>query len=634
MLDGLRIMSKNIFGRLILASFAALIVVGFGFWGIRDMFTNFRANQLATVGDAEIGVQQFRYEYQNELQRLQRQARRAITNEEARQIGLDRMVLARLLTGAALDQDANRLGLALSDEEVAKSIKTDKMFAGPSGTFDQARMTEILRDNGYTESRYVREQRELALRQQLFASVSGALKAPGVLLSAINTYANETRKADYFILPVPDLAKAPAPADEAVKSYFDLRKDSYRSPEYRTANVLIVTPADVAKTLQIPDEAAKKVYEQNAAQRFMTPEKRTIAQLTFPDEASAAQARRKIESGERFDAVALAEGGVLADIGATTKAAMFDKAVADAAFALPQPGVTQPIPGKFGFVLARVSEIETGGTKPFDDVKGEIKAELAQSQAKAEIQKIHDKIEDARASGKTLAQAADDLGLSPQTYVTDAAGAGKGETGQPGAPIPPLAASPELIKAIFASDVGVDNEAASRKDGGYAWFEVSAIDPARPLPLDEVRPLVVKALQESDAQKALAAKANELARKLDAGESLATLAADNGAAVRHASGIKRSNAPGLPPAAIQQIFGTPVGGAAVALAEGGGRMVFKVLDAETPPLDLKEPVIAGLLPQLNSSLSDDIFSQYVAGLQTVLGAHVNQAALRAIGGQE
>ena len=90
MLDGLRIMSKNLFGRAILAIFAGLIVVGFGFFGIRDVFTNFRADQLATIGDEEIGVQQYRGEYQNELQRLQRQAKRAVTNDEAREIGLDR----------------------------------------------------------------------------------------------------------------------------------------------------------------------------------------------------------------------------------------------------------------------------------------------------------------------------------------------------------------------------------------------------------------------------------------------------------------------------------------------------------------------------------------------------------------
>ncbi len=210
MLDGLRIMSKNIFGRAILAAFAGLIVVGFGFFGIRDVFTNFRANQLAKVGDAEIGVAQYRSEYQTALQRIQRQAKRAITNDEARQIGLDRQVLSQLLTGAALDQDAKRLGLALSDADIATTIKAEKMFAGPTGAFDQARMNEILRDNGYTETAYIREQRQTALRQQIAEAVTGGLKTPGVLLAAVNTFTNESRKADYFVLPAPDLSKAPA----------------------------------------------------------------------------------------------------------------------------------------------------------------------------------------------------------------------------------------------------------------------------------------------------------------------------------------------------------------------------------------------------------------------------------------
>ncbi len=636
MLDGLRIMSKNVFGRVILASFAALIVVGFGLWGIRDMFTNFRANQLATVGDAEISVQQYRTDYQNALQRIQRQARRAITNEEARQFGLDRQVLAQLLTGAALDQDAKRLGLGLSDAEIARTIRTDKTFAGPDGAFDQNRMDQILRDNGYNETSYIREQRQTTLRQQIAEAVTGGLKVPDVLLSAVNTFSNQTRKADYIILPAPELAKIPAPSDEAVKSWYDMRKDSYRSPEYRSVNVLIVSPGEVAKTIAIADEAARKVYDQTAAERYVTPEKRVITQLTFPSEAAAAKARARIDAGESFDAVAADKeaGGVLADIGDTTKAAMFDPAVAQAAFALPQPGVAPPIPGKFGVVLARVSKIEPGATKPFDEVKDQIKTQLAESQARTETQKLHDKIEDLRASGKTLSQAAEAVGLTPQAYVTDASGAGKGEAGRPGTPIPALAAAPELVKAIFASDVGVDNDAVSRKDGGYDWFEISAIDPSRLLPLDEVRPQVVKALQESEAQKQVAALANDLARKLDSGESLASLAAAQGVKLQQTDAIKRAKAPGLAPAAVQQIFGAPLGGAGVALADQGGRMVFLVTEATTPPLDPKDPTLAGLAPQLASSLADDLFSQYISGLQSQLGIQVNQAALRAINGQE
>ncbi|MGP0105538.1 peptidyl-prolyl cis-trans isomerase [Rhodoblastus sp.] len=635
MLDGLRLMSKNIFGRLILAAFAAVIVVGFGLWGIRDMFTNFRGNQLATIGDREITVQEYRNSYQNDLQRLQQQTRRAITSQEARKIGLDRQVMAELVTGSALDQDARRLGLAISDADIARIVRAEKAFAGPAG-FDQARMDLILRDNGYSETSFIREQRQLALRKQIGAALTGGLNAPMVLLAAINTYASQTRQADYFVLPAPDLSKAPPPADEAVTTWYDRHKDIYRSPEYRAVNVLIITPDSVAKTIAISDDEARKSYDHDLARLYSTPEKRAVTLLTFANAADAAKARARIDAGESFDKVTAdkAAGGVLADIGETTEASMFDPAIASAAFALKQPGVTQPVAGKFGVVLARVSRIEPGATKPFDSVKDQIKQGLARLRARDAIQKLHDKIEDQRAAGKNLSDAAKAVGLTPQLFTTDAAGAGKGEAGQSGARIPALAGDSDLLKAIFASDVGVDNDAVSRRDGGYDWFEINAVQPSRQLPLAEVRPQILKAMRDDEAEKQVATKANELARQIDAGQSPEKVAAANGATLFHTPPFPRSGAPGLSPAAVEQMFGTPVGGAGVALADKGGRVVFKVTDAATPPLDLKNPAIAKITPKLDEGLGDDLFTQYVSGLQSQLGLRLNQAAYAAIIGQE
>ncbi len=635
MLDGLRVMSKNIFGRLILAAFAAVIVVGFGLWGIRDMFTNFRANQLATIGDREITVQDYRNAYQTDLQRLQQQARRAITSQEARQTGLDRQVLAELVTGSALDQDARRLGLALSDADIAGMVRADKAFSGPAG-FDQARMDALLRDNGYTETSFIREQRQLALRKQIGAALTGGLKAPEALLAAVNIYSNQSRTADYFVLPAPDLSKAPPPSDAAVTAWYDLHKDIYRSPEYRAVNTLVVTPDAVAKTISIGDDEARKIYDRDAARLYSKPEKRALALLTFVNAADAAKARARIDAGESFDKVAAdkSAGGVLADIGETTEAAMFDPAVAGAAFALKQPGVTQPIAGKFGTVLAKVSRIAPGATKSFDEVKDQIKAQLASARARDAIQKLHDKIEDQRAAGKNLTDAAKAVGLTPQVYVTDASGAGKGEVGQPGAPIPALAGDPDLLKAIFASDVGVDNDSVSRRDGGYDWFEINSVQPSRQLPVAEVRPQILKAMRNNEGQKQVAANANQLARQIDAGQSPDQIAAANGAVLAHSPPIRRSGAPGLSPAAVEQIFGTPVGGAGVALSGAGGRIVFKVTDATTPPLDMENPGVKQIAPQLKSALGDDLFTQYVSGLQSQLGLHVNQTAYAAIIGQQ
>ena len=89
--------------------------------------------------------------------------------------------------------------------------------------------------------------------------------------AAVNTFTAESRTADYFVLRRPS-SKAPAPADDAIcRPTTDMRKDSYRPPEFRKATVIIIAPAKMfAKTLQISDNSAKKVYDQTAAQRFVS----------------------------------------------------------------------------------------------------------------------------------------------------------------------------------------------------------------------------------------------------------------------------------------------------------------------------------------------------------------------------
>ncbi|MBB4196461.1 hypothetical protein CCR94_19950 [Rhodoblastus sphagnicola] len=628
MLDGLRIMSKNWLGRTILAAFATLIVIGFGFFGIRDVFTNFRADQLASIGATTIGATQYRAEYQNELQRLQRQARRAVTNDEARALGLDRQVLARLLTDSALDQDAARLGLSLADAEVAKAIKAEKMFAGPDGKFDQSRFDMILRDNGYNEASYLREERATAVRRQLGAAIAGGFKVPHAMLEAINRFNAETRKADYFILPPADASALPAPAEQAIKEFYELRRDAFRKPEYRKVTTLTVSAETLAKSLTVSDAAAKAVYDRDVAQKYSTPEKRALSQLTFSSKEAADKARARIDDGVLFKTVSQdpQSGGVPVDLGEVAKSGVFDPAVADAAFKPTEPDVVGPVQGKFGYVIVKVASITPGTTQSFDSVKDGIKAELAKTQVKGDVQNKHDRIEDLRSSGKTLTQAAQETGLSADTLVTDASGAGKDGA--------PLGVAPELVKAIFASDVGVDNDSVSRKDGGFSWFEIAAIEPSRQQPLDEVKDQVAKALKDSDAQKALAAKANELARKIDGGSDIADLAKANGVAPRQAANVRRAGGEGLTEAAVAQIFALPVGAAGVALADQGGRYVLKVTDSTTPPLDTRDLGLARALPQLEAAMADDLLVQYVGGLESQLGVKINQTALRAALGSD
>ena len=75
MLQGLRTASQSWYGRVMLAIVMGFIVVSFAIWGIGDIFRGFGSGKLGQVGSVDISTEAYRSAYQNELQRIQRQAR-------------------------------------------------------------------------------------------------------------------------------------------------------------------------------------------------------------------------------------------------------------------------------------------------------------------------------------------------------------------------------------------------------------------------------------------------------------------------------------------------------------------------------------------------------------------------------
>jgi len=629
MLDSMRAATQTWFGRAIMAIVMGFIILSFAIWGIGDIFRGFGANDLAKVGKTNITADAYRNAYQLELQRLQRQMRRAITNDEARAFGLDRQVLSRLLSEAALDQKAHALGLAISDQDIAKSIVNEDSFKDAAGHFDRLKFEELLRDNGLTERRFIAEQHGVYVRRQIADAVTADLKIPQTLLEAIHRFQSETRSIDYVILPASAAGEIQPPADDVLEAFYKAREQEYRTPEYRKLVVLTLTPAKLAEAQTISDEDAKKRYDEVKAQRYVTPEKRTIEQIPYADEASAQAARAQIDAGKTFgDLVAerkLTQKDV--DLGTVTKDALIDKAVAEAAFSLPEGQVSAPVKAEFGTVLLHVSKIEPSVTLPFSALAGAIKQELAVVHARHDIGRLHDAIEDARASGKSLTEAAKDAGLETRIIETDASGHDK-----TGAAIPDLANGPALLKAAFASDVGVDNDTISTTDGGTIWYEVAAIDPAHQQSFEQVKPEVQKAWEAEETGNRLSAKAADWVKKLGAGETLASLAAAEGKLeVKHANDVKRNGSPDLPPGAVAQVFNVPIKGAQSAAA-GDGRIVFQVLDSTVPPMDEKSPELKKLADQVQTSLNDELLAQYIDQLQKDAGVSVNSQALRAATG--
>jgi peptidyl-prolyl cis-trans isomerase D len=629
MLDAMRTATKGIVGRSLMTIVLGLLIASFAIWGIGDIFRGFKAGDLAKVGKIEIGADTYRNAYQAELQRLQRMSRRPITNEEARLLGIDQQVLQRLIGNAALDQDVRNLGLGLSDAEVLTLVAKEPLFRGLGGQFDRKKFEAILRDNGLSERTYVVEQRGMALRGAIVDALSHGLDVPTAMLKAIHQFQTEKRAIDYIVLPTSIAGPVPDPSEDELKKYFEERQELYGVPEYRSLVTLEITPTSLAKPAEITDVEAEKRYDEVKAERYGTTEKRAVEQIVYPDEASAKAARASLDSGKTF-AQLLADKGLTAQdasLGALAQSGFADKNVAAAAFALAGGQVSAPIATPFGTVLVRVTEIIPATMQPYAEVAADLKHEIAVQRARSEVGRLHDKIEDQRAAGKSLAEAAQELGLEPRKIKSiDPVG-----NDMDNKPVEGTASDASLMKAIFASDVGVDNETLRTRDGGYQWFEVTQVTPARQRGFGEVKPEVLKAWRDDEISKRVSAKAEDVVRRLEGGEPITTIAAaENNLAVQRANDLERSSSgEGIASKAAAPAFNIPVGGTGSVELDDGSRLVFVVVDSKVPPFDAAAPTLTAINGQVKQGLVEDVVGQYLIKLQNDLGVKVNERAFAA-----
>jgi peptidyl-prolyl cis-trans isomerase D len=625
MLRGIRQASSTWLGRIVMGAVMTLLAAIFALWGINDIFRGFGRSYLAKIGDVEISADQFSQTYNERLQQVGQQIGHPLTADQANAVGLPAQVLGQMVAEAGLDQLAHRMRLGVPTADLVQQVLHDPHFQTPSGQFDRATFENFLQTIGYSEQRFFAEQARDVPRRELTQAVSANVTVPQAYLDAINQFQNQERSIDYVVLGPQQAGDVPAPTPEELSKYFDERKILFRAPEYRKLVTVTVTPQELAKTIEVSDADVQKNYEQNL-KNYVTPERRHVEQIVFPNMAEAQAASERIKSGTTFAALATERELKTSDIdlGTVAKAGIVDPKVADAAFSLKAGEVSPPIEGRFGVVIVTVLQIEPGETKPLSVVAPFIRNDIALERAKAQVQDTHDKIEDARAGGATLQEAADKLHLPAVTVEVDRSGRDRS-----GKLVANLADAGDVVSAAFNNDVGVDTYPIET-GGGYVWYEVEGVTPARDRTLDEVKGEVEQRWRDDQVAKRLETKAADLLDKAKNGNPFDALAASAGVKVEQASGLKRgiTPPPGISAKAVDAVFHTAKDGFGSSVGDKPTEwFVFRVTDVKTSALDPNSADAKKLEQLLQSATTNDLFSQYVAWFEQELGTNVNQSAL-------
>ncbi|MDG4897827.1 peptidyl-prolyl cis-trans isomerase [Mesorhizobium sp. WSM4976] len=606
-----------------------LLVLSFAAWGITTRMVGGVLgghHAVITAGGTEVSINEYRLAYDRQLSMLSQQYGQRVTQEQAKLLGADNQVLAQLVSGAVLDEQARKLGLGLSKDRLAELTREDPAFKGPSGQFDRRTFEYLLRQLGMRPEDYLKNRSQVAVRQQIVEAISDGLKVPQTFLKAVSLYRGEDRTIDYLVLPKRLVQPIEAPSESALNAYFDANKKNYAAPEYRKFSYVRLEPQDIADPSAVTDQQVSDDYKKNIA-RYTTPEMRTIEQLVFKTPDAAKAALDSLKAGATFDKLVTAEGKTQADtlLGTLSKDKIADKAVADAAFSLNANEVSQVVQGAFGPVLLRVTEIKPQVVKPLSEVSGQIRKDLALGEASRILLDVHDSYEDTRASGASLAQAADKLKLKVVTI--DAID----RTGQrpDGTVVNDLPQSADLIKAVFAAEPHTENEGLTTADNGFVFYEVQSITPARDRTLDEVRKKVVADWTEAETDKRLDAKAQELEKRLKAGTTLDVIAGELKLEKQTKRGLKReADDADFGKEGAAAMFGVGEGGTGlIPSPTGDGQILFKVAEVFEPAGADGSAVPEDAQKSFGAGMSDDLLDQLVAQLQSQYNVRIDPNAV-------
>jgi peptidyl-prolyl cis-trans isomerase D len=605
-------------GNVLIWILMVMLIVGLGGWGI-GVSGGLAPQSVARVGDRAITADDYVRALQQELRALTQRLGRDLPITEARQYGVDRMVLARLINDATLDNEAARLGLSASDKTIQDQILANSAFRGTDGNFSRDSYTYALERAGLRPAEFETLLRREAGRELVAGAVQAPAIMPPVAADTVLAFLGETRTFDWLRLDPGLLATpVPAPSDSEVEAEYKAHPERYTRPETRHLTYAATDPEKLAASIEIPEDEVRAAYDADLA-RYQTPERRALDRIAFPTVADAEAAKARLDSGDvTFDALATERGLQPADIDqGTVAAAELDSKVADAVFAAAEPGIVGPVETPLGPSLYRINAILAAATESFDDVKSDLAKSLALEAAQKQIVDETADVEDLIAGGATAEEIASETGLELGTMDLNSESSGG------------LADDPAFVAAADAARQGEETDLVQLANGGIATLRVDSIDPPAPIPLAEIRDRVVADWTADKTVEALTALADGYAKELHDGLDFAALAERLPRPMQVAGPITRGESvQGAPADLVADIFAADDGGTVI--RRDGANVILAQLTA-IEPFDPKAPETASVAQQLQSQfdgqVADDVLTLYTAALREQDGVTVNQGLI-------
>ncbi len=511
----------------------------FGFGGIKGR----HEGMVAEVNGQFISRKDFNEEYQKLLASYRDRFKDRLSDEMIRSLGLKQQALEGLINKILLYQEALRMNLRVSPEELGRSIRSFPLFQ-VNGKFNRERYLRIIGFHRMDPEDFEQMQEQHFLIDKLSNLI---MQNAGTVseVEAREAYFMENEKVnlEYIKIGPAVFLEKSGPTPTEVKEYFSSHRESFRIPEKVNLQYMVFRPKEYGDKVDIPEEEIKAYYEVNIDD-FVIEEQvkaRHILIKVTPDAdpEKVGEARKKTEEilarakkGEDFASLAeqYSEGPTAkkgGDLGYFPRGRMV-KEFEDAAFSL-KPGEISPVVRtQFGFHIINLEDIRQERTQSLDEVRKSIESTLRDQESRDLAERNAEEAFYALYKGGEMERVAEEYHLS----VKETGSFSRGESIKE---IPP---SDEMTSVAFSLKEGEVSPPVEIATNFYILRLTEKQEPRLP-ELEEVRDKVEKELREKKAGEKAESAAEELLAEVKGGKPMEEAATSKGLKVEETGFFKR-----------------------------------------------------------------------------------------------
>jgi len=403
------------------------IVVVFVFWGVGS-YRSRQSGRVAKVNGTIITLDDYRVSYNNLIEQVRQSFGNNLNEELIRMLQLRKRAMDQLVDNALMLQAAEKLKLAVSDEELAEFIRNIGAFQ-TAGIFDNGRYINTLSRNRLTPEDFEDQQRKALIINKIQALITGSIKVSDLEVRQWYIWNNTEVDIDYLVVE-PQRYKDIKLTDEEIRNYFDQHKDSYKTDPSIKVRYLYFKPEDYAARVTLSEDDIRDYYESNLDEFNIpkTVEARHIL-IKADQDAKAEQdesARKKAEEifklakeGQDFAELARkysegptkAKGGYLG----TFRREEMVKPFSDKAFSMNAGDISEPVRTDFGWHIIKVEKVNPAKTLSLGEAEADIRKKLKADRSKNIAYDEAEAVYDATFENQNLDSIAADRNLKIQT---------------------------------------------------------------------------------------------------------------------------------------------------------------------------------------------------------------------------